>query len=67
MSRYRTIDGDMVDAICKAHYGDESMMVAVYQANPGLAAKGPVLPMGLVIELPEQNPTGTRTPIRLWG
>ena len=37
MTAYRTIDGDMVDAICKAHYGDEHMTPAVYAANPGLA------------------------------
>lgn len=67
MSVYRTIDGDMVDAICKAHYGSEDMSVAVYEANPGLAALGPVLSKGVLIELPEVPVEPVRKPIRLWG
>lgn len=67
MSTYRTIDGDMVDAICKAHYGREDMTVAVYEANPGLAALGSILPKGLLITLPEPSEPPVRKPIRLWG
>ncbi len=67
MNSYRTIDGDMVDAICKAQYGREDMTVAVYEANPGLAACGPVLPRGIVIALPDRPETPVRNPVRLWG
>lgn len=67
MSTYRTIDGDMVDEICHHHYGTETMTEAVYAANPGLAAKGPILPQGIVIILPEVNPQPVQNPIRLWG
>ncbi len=67
MTTYRTIDGDMVDAICKAHYGREDMTAAVYEANPGLAARGPVLPKGVLIKLPDRPAPSTRKPIRLWG
>ncbi len=67
MTTYRTIDGDMVDAICKAHYGREDMTVAVYEANPGLAALGPVLPKGVLIKLPTVPERPVREPVRLWG
>ncbi len=67
MSTYRTVDGDMVDAICKAHYGREDMTVAVYEANPNLSLLGPVLPRGIVIELLAQPETAIRQPVRLWG
>ncbi|WP_039017359.1 tail protein X [Halocynthiibacter namhaensis] len=67
MTPYRTKDGDMIDAICKAHYGSETMAEAVYEANPGLAAMGSLLPMGVVVLLPERTPEPVRQPIRLWG
>ena len=67
MNTYRTIDGDMIDAICKAHYGREDMTVAVYAANPGLAAMGPVLAKGIVLILPDAAAVTVRKPIRLWG
>lgn len=67
MSTHRTTCGDMVDAICKAHYGREDMTAAVYEANPGLAALGPVLPKGVLIDLPNVPAQTVRKPIRLWG
>ncbi|TRD18403.1 tail protein X [Palleronia caenipelagi] len=67
MTPYRTTEGDMIDAICKAHYGSEAMTEAVYDANPGLAARGPVLPKGLVILLPDAPAAPVRHPIRLWS
>lgn len=57
-ARYRTIAGDMVDAICSAHYGAEANYTeAVYAANPGLAAMGPILPDGVSIFLPDLEET----------
>ena len=67
MITYRTRQGDMVDAICRDHYGNEDLVEQVYDANPGLAAKGPILPMGLVIVLPEIAVQSVQSPIRLWG
>lgn len=50
---YTTVDGDMVDHICWRYYGRESAPTeTVYDANPGLAAYGPVLPAGVAIVLP---------------
>ena len=65
-ARYRTVDGDVLDAICWRHYGHERATAAVLEANPGLAARGPVLPAGVVIELPDLQPPTTAV-IRLWG
>lgn len=65
--KYRTREGDVLDAVCWQHYGRESAVVAVLEANPGLAGRGPVLPAGLVIDLPplpEQEPGEGAT--RLW-
>jgi len=67
MSTYRTIDSDMVDAICKVHYGREDMTAAGYGANPDLAALGPVLPKVMLTKLPDQPEITVRKPIRLWG
>ena len=67
MAIYRTVDGDMVDAICHERYGDESMTEAVYEANPGLAQLGPILPRGIEIDLPDVPEPKPRSPIRLWG
>ena len=53
---YTTRDGDMLDRICHQHYGTESAIVAVYEANPGLAKKPLVLPAGVVIILPDLPP-----------
>lgn len=67
MSTYRTRDGDVIDEICKAHYGTEGRVEDVHAANPGLAARGAVLPAGVLITLPEVTPQTVRRPIRLWG
>lgn len=41
--KYRTKDGDVLDAICREYYGKDGMLEAVYEANTGLADQGPVL------------------------
>lgn len=49
-----TGQGEMVDAICRRFYGDESGFVeAVLDANPGLAANGTTLPIGTRVVLPD--------------
>jgi len=67
---YHTSDGDVVDSIAAQHYGVESPAVlrAVYDANPGLADIGPVLPRGVTIVLPDvDEPSTTTTGISLWS
>jgi len=67
MNIYRTRQGDMLDAICKAHYGNEGMVEPVYDANPHLAELGPILPMGREVFLPDLSAQTVTRPIRLWG
>jgi phage tail protein X len=53
-SVYTTRQNEMVDMICRRAYGDESGYVeAVLDANPGLAALGPVLPIRTRVLLPD--------------
>lgn len=59
----------MIDLICMNHYGFVNGCVEqVLVANPGLADIDPILPSGLIIELPEipQNKVKENT-IRLWS
>lgn len=66
--KYRTRQGDTLDAICWRHYGRESAAEAVLEANPRLADHGPILPQGLEIELPElaAPAPAAATLIKLW-
>jgi phage tail protein X len=67
MDRYVTKDGDSVDLICWRVYGQQaSAAEAVLAANPGLAARGPVLEAGIVVRLPDAPKTNPSTTIRLW-
>ena len=51
---YRTVEGDMLDAICYHHYGNETPFVErVLDANRELAGLGPVYPAGIEITLPD--------------
>jgi len=64
---YTTAEGDMVDEICHRIYGrSEGTTEAVYAANPGLADLGPVLPVGVVITLPDLSVAKTVKSVRLW-
>lgn len=64
----RTQQNDTVDALCWRHYGRTVGVVeAVLDANPGLADRGPVLPPGLLVTLPEQQTAAPeRQMINLW-
>lgn len=68
MQKYRTKDGDTLDAICWAHYGQQAGAVEdVLEANPGLAQVGTIFPAGVLIELPTRNALSqTIQPVRLW-
>lgn len=64
----RAIQGDTVDRICYRHYGyTAGVTEAVYQANPGLAELGPVLPTGTRVMLPEVAAQPTKTTVQLWN
>jgi phage tail protein X len=66
---YRTSDGDTVDAIAWRYYnsGAAAYVGAILGANPGLAALGPVLPMGLEIVLPVvAAPAAKKQGVKLW-
>ncbi|MDE0625475.1 MAG: tail protein X [Bryobacterales bacterium] len=68
MAVWITTDGDMLDAVCEAHYGPRpGAAEAVLRANPGLAERGPVLPAGIRIELPDlaDRPASSGA-VRLW-
>lgn len=49
---YRTVDGDVLDAICHKHYGSALRYQDVLAANPGLCDLPAVLPIGVEIRLP---------------
>ena len=68
MAQYRTIDGDVIDAVCQAFYSQQSGAVeVVLDANPGLAELGPVLSAGILVELPELPAESQEIDaVRLW-
>ncbi|MBW5878730.1 tail protein X [Yersinia enterocolitica] len=58
---------DTVDALCWRYYGrTEGVTEAVYQANPGLAELGPMLPTGHWLELPNATEPAQQNIIQLW-
>jgi phage tail protein X len=61
----RANQGDTVDLIAHRHYGDTAMVTAILDANPGLSALGPVLPLGTPVSLPPKH-TPVATAITLW-
>lgn len=66
---YQTRDGDVLDAVCAAHYGTENLsyiVTQVLEANPGLADVGAVYASGLLITLPDLAPPVQESAFRLW-
>jgi phage tail protein X len=52
--RVHAQQGDTVDALCFRHLGRTRSVVEVtLELNAGLADYGPVLPLGLAVDLPE--------------
>lgn len=68
MQTYITKDGDTADYIAWKYYGnqDAGTVEALVDANKWLADRGPVLPAGLVINLPEIKTPATTQGIKLW-
>ncbi len=50
---YSTKDGDVLDAICRKHYGTEAVFLQVLNANPGLSNLGAKFSAGVEITLPD--------------
>lgn len=67
MDSYVTRAGETVDLACHRFYGrTEGVTEAVLAANQGLAAKGPVLPMGTVIHMPPAPSVSARPLVKLY-
>lgn len=64
----RTQQGDTVDQLCLRHLGlTAGVTEATYALNPGLAAHGPTLPLGLLVQLPNPPTAPTASHIvKLW-
>lgn len=61
--------GDTVDLLCHRHLGRTGGVTErVLETNPGLAALGPILPVGTAVELPDADAAAPRTNdlIQLW-
>ena len=67
MKVYVTVDGDMADAIARDQMGSEAQVAALLEANPGLAARGSVLPAGVAVAIPAPAPAVRPGTVRLWG
>ena len=66
--KYITREGDVLDWICWKYYGTTGALVveAVLASNLGLADYGPILPLGLEINLPDIIIPRQTNGIRLW-
>lgn len=63
----RTRQDETVDSLCWRHYGaTQGVVEAVLQANPGLAASGPVLPQGMQVRMPVITARTVQPVIQLW-
>ena len=60
--------GDSIDSLCWRHLGTSAVVEQALLLNPGLAALGPILPMGTAVTLPDVTDTNaSATPlIQLW-
>ncbi|MSS68311.1 tail protein X [Xylella fastidiosa] len=66
---YLTRHGDTVDWLAWKYYArtDATIISAIYEANHGLAAWGPVLPEAIAITLPDPVATPRTIPgVTLW-
>ena len=65
----QALQGDTLDQLCQRHLGSTAGTVeAALTANPGLAALGPILPMGTVVVLPDARDAVAKKKnlIQLW-
>ena len=64
--KYRTREGDMLDHICLQYYQRLDVLPQILAANPGLADQPPILPAGVIIQLPEVEAPKADKAVRLW-
>ncbi|WP_295985275.1 tail protein X [uncultured Variovorax sp.] len=59
---------DTVDLLCLRHLGATAGVTeATYRMNPGLADRGPILPIGLAVVLPDLPANAARIDtVQLW-
>ena len=64
----RANQGDTIDNLCWRHLGSVDPVETVLLLNPGLAAIGPILPEGTVVNLPEATQAAAPSApiIQLW-
>lgn len=55
---------ETLDALCWRALGSSVPVEAVYAANPGLAALGPILPTGTAVLIPDAATAATPAPLR---
>lgn len=69
MQTYRTSDGDTVDYIAWKYYKALTGRVVeqLLDANPGIADLGPVLPAGVLVNMPDIAPQQQKQGVRLWS
>jgi phage tail protein X len=70
VAQYVTRDGDTVDLVVWRIFGTTAagLVERVLETNPGIADRGPVLPAGLVLQLPEAAAAATTVDqgVKLW-
>lgn len=66
---YLTKDGDTADYIAWKYFGTQKGRIVeqLLEANPGLADRGPVLPAGLLVTLPDIQPETAEQGVKLWS
>lgn len=63
----RTLQGDTVDLLCARHLQrTQGVVEATLLLNPGLADHGPILPMGLMVQLAPPAVAAVRPTVKLW-
>ena len=67
-TEYVTKAGDLADEIAWNYYGTRDGLVVeqLLDANPGLADRGPVLPAGVTVVLPDFTLPATEQQVKLW-
>lgn len=65
--RVRAQQGDTLDLICWRHYGRTAGTTEqVLEANRDLAALGPIIPSGHIVDLPALPTAATAATVQLW-
>ena len=62
----RAMHGDTLDLLCWRALARTDIVEATLALNPGLADHGPVLPVGLLVELASPTATTPRPTVSLW-